>query len=865
MSEGVSIIDNKILHVKKGHKFTEAEKKEVIGFLENAQGDLILSKDEKSNADFRRLSRIDAEGNKESFEDVTEKTQNIKRYDPSEFKLIRSRLPLRHSLKIAGSSLKAKPIRLFFTVLLSVIAFGLFGLADTLGAYNKHNALYESMRDSQIDYASFAKRASWGGDTGLNAEEAATIRQKFPDSDFDELRSLRNLGMHNITYGASLFDFNLPDNQGKFGAYYTHGQWSPSFGGVLELPKDISASATVYRGYSISGRVPAAFDEIMISRHVFNAFKDLSLYVGNDYSYATTDKKAINSDNDLLGEKIRIGDRSGSGLYATVVGIIDTNFPSDRYTKLKEAPDNSSGFDISLMFLSNEILNAFMYGYHGAMFTANGFIEHISQGAESNYLTFRGSGGFSMTRIEQNSSFSFIASDEQLGKDGLSAVFADGRTTNALAEGEALVSLETFLSLMNRWNWVWNFGNLPWGEEDPDYAEKMQQYEAIMQLRNAPYGSDAEFMQAAVQFYFEYNDYGYYDADNNWVWVPFDDIAHVEAYMIEESGFWQWDDGLQDTVWVTGSVEQFLLNNFVGNFDTLEDVYWHILDRDWFPYMYFAAFGPTVEEARDIVRAQAIAALFTDGGISTQARYWGSVGGSGNFTLNIVGIAYDEDFSSFNSSGVVVSGEVYGAIQQMLAGNGDIVAMLTRLPESRAAQMAMIEFSYIATIAPDPWGGQDGSYRFMLMNSVTSGLEEFNYYLEMFAQVFLYVGLGFALFASFLMMNFIMASISFKKRQIGILRAIGAKSGDVFMIFFLEALMIALICFLFAVLGAGLGAFFINGAVRNMLGLLITLLSFSARQIALVLAVSVGVAFIASFLPVYTTARKKPIEAIRKA
>jgi ABC-type antimicrobial peptide transport system permease subunit len=46
-------------------------------------------------------------------------------------------------------------------------------------------------------------------------------------------------------------------------------------------------------------------------------------------------------------------------------------------------------------------------------------------------------------------------------------------------------------------------------------------------------------------------------------------------------------------------------------------------------------------------------------------------------------------------------------------------------------------------------------------------------------------------------------------------------------------------------------------------GINITLLNFGIRQIVLMLLISIGVAAVASFFPVYKTARRKPIDAIR--
>ena len=84
-----------------------------------------------------------------------------------------------------------------------------------------------------------------------------------------------------------------------------------------------------------------------------------------------------------------------------------------------------------------------------------------------------------------------------------------------------------------------------------------------------------------------------------------------------------------------------------------------------------------------------------------------------------------------------------------------------------------------------------------------------------------------------------------------------------FRIFFSESFTIAMINFVLTVLGLFLITEWINGVIRNGAGLLITVLGFGLRQILLVLAISILVAAVASFIPVKRIASKKPIDAIR--
>lgn len=75
--------------------------------------------------------------------------------------------------------------------------------------------------------------------------------------------------------------------------------------------------------------------------------------------------------------------------------------------------------------------------------------------------------------------------------------------------------------------------------------------------------------------------------------------------------------------------------------------------------------------------------------------------------------------------------------------------------------------------------------------------------------------------------------------------------------------MIAMINFVLASVGVGVVTTIINVTIRNRLNVLVTVLNFGIRQVALLFAVSIVVAALASFLPVKKIASKRPIDAIR--
>lgn len=178
---------------------------------------------------------------------------------------------------------------------------------------------------------------------------------------------------------------------------------------------------------------------------------------------------------------------------------------------------------------------------------------------------------------------------------------------------------------------------------------------------------------------------------------------------------------------------------------------------------------------------------------------------------------------------------------------------IASMPQTKAEIKNLVNYCYFE---------KDGM-KYPMKNAVTYELDTVNEVLVTFSKIFLYIGIGFAVFAALMLSNFIATSVAHKKHEIGILRAIGSRSNDVFRIFFAESFIIALINFLLAAVGTGVITAVINSILRSKAGILITVLNFEIRQVALLLAVSLIVAAVASFIPVKRIASKKPIDAIR--
>ena len=235
--------------------------------------------------------------------------------------------------------------------------------------------------------------------------------------------------------------------------------------------------------------------------------------------------------------------------------------------------------------------------------------------------------------------------------------------------------------------------------------------------------------------------------------------------------------------------------------------------------------------------------------------------------------AYETDFlkekgfgEKFNIVGIIPANEKLEYLSSTAVVNSELVDLLCDKSDrgySYAIGNLKGGYKEISPVVNYCYSA-DKDIKYPIQNSVTYELDSINSVLKSLSKVFLYIGIGFALFAALMLSNFIGTSISYKKKDIGILRAIGSRSNDVFRIFFSESAIIALVNFILSSAGVLAATIIINGILRTNYGILITVLSFGIRQIALLLAVSIAVAFTASFIPVKKIASKRPIDAIRE-
>ena len=156
--------------------------------------------------------------------------------------------------------------------------------------------------------------------------------------------------------------------------------------------------------------------------------------------------------------------------------------------------------------------------------------------------------------------------------------------------------------------------------------------------------------------------------------------------------------------------------------------------------------------------------------------------------------------------------------------------------------------------------GADDTF-FTVGTPLAYDLESIHHTVEVLSGVFLALGVVMALLAMLLLFNFISVSILDKKREIGILRALGARSADVFKIFYSESAIIAGLCFLLSMLACFLVCAVLNATLAGVLR--VSAFVFGPLSWLVMLGIALVTSLAATFLPVYGIAKRSPVESIR--
>lgn len=901
LGDGIRQISPHILQIRRGYRLTPADVEMINDYLATNADEVLLSGDSRVNGELRSAAGITDDGGTAVFEKTDpEKDVTVRQYDGKKTKFIRSSLPLKNAVKIGASGLKYKRFRLVFTILLSLVSFAMFGLADTMAAYNKTTAATSSIMDSRIGGAVFTlgvKTVQHGGGYEYTYYNSANLN----DDDLAQLSQATGLAFYPVYNGGSRFDLSgmMAGKDYQSAAY--EGQL---YGFTTLRAEDISAA-----GLSLVGRMPESRDEIVISEFLYRQFKiagfrNERMGEGVEKNQLTTD--AGGAANSIIGKHLTIS-AGGTTTDYKVVGVVDTYFDYNRYAAYLPKDNASSampgGNTLSDMLLQAELGDTLRYGFHTLGFLSQDAIAGMAAAGSGDttygtYIPRRSAddgigvipAGDRSTRLME---FYLMGGSDIL--PFLDVDWFDGH--RALGENEYLVHEDLLDMLYSGLSaapdtsaldekTISLFGEAAFNSAKETALHSGQSYGRMVQwlAENAGVSYEAlmpEYLPVLADLY------GLTIRDN----TPESAKAYLFAQMdamplssdgVKAAGFYHSvSDALLRFYCYQSIADGDLLNNSAfldmvkqNSIDlslSSEENQWEQACGFYADYLRYDetvnAFGTrtyrqlkkeTLQQYRRItgVNEEALASSLTLDVVMAEKNIlqhdWKLVGtfGGKNTTGLIISDTLVSEINAWQAEDPDAS--EWGWTETAPHAAGYWASAVAVMPRDRASVEKLVQLSYRE--------GED--LQFSLQNSVMFTLSNFNSFIETGASVFLYIGIGFAVFSGLLLMNFISLSIAHKKREIGILRAVGARSSDVYKIFFSESLIIALINYVLAVAAT---LFIIHSINRWMYseGIRITLLTFGIRQAGLMLLISVAVAALASFLPVWKIARKKPVDAIK--
>ena len=846
----------------------------------------------------------------------------IKEYDGSKTKFIKSHLPVGHAIKMGASGLKSKPIRLIFTILLAVAAFVLFGVASTFMLYDENYSVSEAMKDANnpaitltkwYEYESKTYKVDESGKKEFDYDYTSERMTRFGAS---EVQSKSQSGLSFA--GVYSFTNDSYNNETSFELRYVKGgnSYSATFEGNLANYyqsatalgfSDCGAAYLSQQGYTlIAGTYPTTEKEVALPAYLADVL--LSAMENADESGKTF------TYSDLLGKEITVNANALNGDVLTVSGVYNVGPISPKFDDIKNGNLSvKSKEGEALMYSFRDYLTN---SFHRVVFVTEGFYDEYKNNISNN-------SGYSLNISTENytglvmsewdpGEYSDIGSqnfscytDDTLkiyGQKYFRFYDVSGNEVTRTADAVYL-SKEQFNNSRSRIvdNVYWQVASNVWyslGAEaeynSTSYQNKVNngKTEVTMQVKTAFLNKWAG--EIAYHMYL-------YNAANDLVNTGKEAYAAGNFYRAYERirnhvGYsWDAKEGITDPTAADWTLlESVVTADYLKEF-TEADQYYQIARS--LVSVFNAANNGKDEDGGSVLRD---VELLRKGDLSESdlAKYKKEINdymtekGIASLSAETPFAVSDKTFAvgelkryyydKRNTKGEVViagyyviDGQDWGAEYFMplsfMSTHATYVPFTydRQVTEYSSKYVTPADEKYNYLISPTDnsraqitaaLGKQDHAY-YVVQSRVYGELRMFLELIKNLEKIFLYVGLGVGLLASFFLLNFISVSISAKKKDIGILRAVGARGSDVFKIFFAEAFIISLICFVLASVASFILCFYLNKTLVDAVSM--KLLNFGPINIGLIFGISTFVAVIATFFPVYFAARKSPVESIR--
>lgn len=654
------------------------------------------------------------------------------------FELTPSKMPIKNAFLLGFAAFIRKPVRMVFTLLLLTFAFLLFGVLDSTANYNLNETVIKDLykRDQTtvvIQRTTFDELDSYDRFAAFGPTHLSALKRDYPDIYMKEV---------------------LPDRielDTLFNPTYGYDYFTQFISGIAEIDQQFLDET----GFSLVGRLPSDYYEIVIPYHLYEAYEE--------WGYNDNGKVVINQPSDLIGKQIHHFQAY------TIVGVLDTDFNQEKYRLILDetTPDEiERTLYRELNMISDGSLHTYMYVMPG--YIQDQLNQIPPDKLNYSHLSVNIYDGVQGDQWDMNNSDAQIINGRSVVKISSypdRTTFIDGFSASELTGNQVIIPIRLFQSAY--------------------FGEIENNFEALVEAK---------------------------------VIDIIDDFAetHYDEKATELSGNYE-----------LSSWQEF--SSYIKLYRSI-------------PFFDAYRYGDFESQAEFEV-AQPLFDEFGD-----------------YFSLSL-----QNDMSSMDYSGACIDVEVVGfyfGVDVLVSEDffDEIIVASSKYPFKQViiglSGNQQDDLSFLNAL-------NQREDRFEVNNEISHMMLYMDDPFMFFQRILIWFALGLAFFSGLLFYNFMSVSIHHKKKEIGILRALGARRKDVFMVFFSEALIIALIVFALSFITSYTLVTIGNNVIVDKFGLGVDLLWMKERQFFTILLMNLGVALLSSYLPIYKFAKEKPIDTIK--
>jgi ABC-type lipoprotein export system ATPase subunit len=684
--------------------------------------------------------------------------------DVGNIELINSKMKIKSAAELGLKSLKVKPGRLIFTIFLSVIAFAVFGLFDTIAAYNDSRAIEKLLKDSEYSAISittdYYSDEYQGNSIRISKESVEKYKNDF-GYDFRPVYDIYDATLASTNAKSNLVNLKDPQASAKGSMYfYDYVTGFVEFKNDELVRNENGVVSTIDpSGFNLKlvhGNFPTT--KIENGALINGTMTDIAIseFLARSIAYW----KQITDIKELIEYKIQIRNKE-----YTIKGIYSCGSIPTKYNPLMIAEptgvNNPLAEDFQTFIYSGLYLNVFVpEGYMDVLVNENNRIAPCYAGDRVYKFTYEDLKSRTYNIAEYGKFYN--AKDVDKSK----VMFFDlernnGKTYN-LADNEILINLESLTTMFIKEVEIMS-------KPPKDFDHTSNEYNNIVK-----------------------------------------DLLGLKSSYMTETMRQKFAEFLE----LTKKAMEYNSNGRTAN-----------LERN----VEMAKVNDGLTVSNHLYKIVGVyTGVNTDDSISTNAA---------NTAMNPV-VMNGNDLEEI---GVYSEQGIYGRMVAPLVKN-------KKGARAMAKEMTVYEGLKLS------WFG----------NTILDTIRVNGEFIELFAQLFLYVSLVLALFSIFMLFNYISASIVSKRQSIGVLRALGSGGKDIFLMFITESLVIALINAVLASGVAAVGCIFVNHYIKTQMNLVIDFALFGVRQIIIILATSIVTAVLSSLIPIIKIAKEKPVKLIRE-